>query len=238
MIAPAERYVVHVRFDRPGDVALVNRVQAIDHSSAASSPRRTRWASCTSAAQRQRARPAPSRSRRCARTPRRAREHRARIAPTSRGAPTRPSCSRCETQGPAVLHPAADAARLHLLHPVEWSGTMPNELGSDGPTRSAGVRDPATGRRTWNRLEFRRGDVVRIRLVNERRTFHAMQHPIHIHGQRFLVLAVNGVPNDESASGRTPCCCPPARRLICCSSSSNPGRWMLHCHIAEHLSAT
>jgi FtsP/CotA-like multicopper oxidase with cupredoxin domain len=31
VIAPAERYVVHVKFDRAGDVALPNRVQALDH---------------------------------------------------------------------------------------------------------------------------------------------------------------------------------------------------------------
>src|SRR5205814_10567908 len=31
VIAPAERFVVHVRFDRPGKVALVNRVQGLDH---------------------------------------------------------------------------------------------------------------------------------------------------------------------------------------------------------------
>src|SRR2546428_4472176 len=31
VIAPAERYVVHVRFDRPGRVTLVNRVQGLDH---------------------------------------------------------------------------------------------------------------------------------------------------------------------------------------------------------------
>src|SRR6185503_3418015 len=31
VIGPAERYVVHVRFDRPGDVALVNRVRGLDH---------------------------------------------------------------------------------------------------------------------------------------------------------------------------------------------------------------
>ena len=30
-IAPAERFVVDVRFDEPGDVSLVNRVRAIDH---------------------------------------------------------------------------------------------------------------------------------------------------------------------------------------------------------------
>ena len=31
VISPAERYVVHVRFDRPGDVAFVNRVRGLDH---------------------------------------------------------------------------------------------------------------------------------------------------------------------------------------------------------------
>jgi hypothetical protein len=31
VIAPAERYIVHVRFDVPGDVSLVNRVQGLDH---------------------------------------------------------------------------------------------------------------------------------------------------------------------------------------------------------------
>ena len=31
VIAPAERYVVHVQFSRPGSVALVNRVRGLDH---------------------------------------------------------------------------------------------------------------------------------------------------------------------------------------------------------------
>ena len=31
VLSPAERYIVHVRFDEPGDYALVNRVQGIDH---------------------------------------------------------------------------------------------------------------------------------------------------------------------------------------------------------------
>src|SRR5687768_835820 len=31
VISPAERYVVHVRFDRPGQFALVNRVRGLDH---------------------------------------------------------------------------------------------------------------------------------------------------------------------------------------------------------------
>ena len=44
---------------------------------------------------------------------------------------------------------------------------------------------------------FRRGDVVKIRLRNDRGAMHAMQHPVHIHGQRFLVLSRDGVPNDN-----------------------------------------
>src|SRR5256714_6094124 len=31
VIAPAERYVVHVRFDKPGNVAFVNKVVGLDH---------------------------------------------------------------------------------------------------------------------------------------------------------------------------------------------------------------
>jgi FtsP/CotA-like multicopper oxidase with cupredoxin domain len=63
-----------------------------------------------------------------------------------------------------------------------------------------------------------------------------MQHPIHLHGQRFLVVARNGVPSDNLAwkdtavvaAGQT------ADLLV---EMSNPGRWMLHCHVAEHLEA-
>ena len=44
---------------------------------------------------------------------------------------------------------------------------------------------------------FTRGVPAKIRLVNERHAFHGMQHPIHLHGQRFLVLSVNGVPTED-----------------------------------------
>ena len=83
--------------------------------------------------------------------------------------------------------------------PVEWSGTMPMmNWASTGRQVRWILRDPATGQENMDvDWTFRGGDVVKLRLVNERRAFHAMQHPIHIHGQRFLVLAVNGVPNDN-----------------------------------------
>ena len=99
------------------------------------------------------------------------------------------------------------------------------------------VRDPATGKENMDvDWSFQRGDIVKIRLVNERRSFHAMQHPIHIHGQRFLVLAVNGVPNEHWVWKDT-VLVPAGATVDVLLELSNPGRWMLHCHIAEHLSA-
>jgi FtsP/CotA-like multicopper oxidase with cupredoxin domain len=83
---------------------------------------------------------------------------------------------------------------------------------------------------------FQRGEPVKLRLVNERRSFHGMQHPIHLHGQRFLVLAVNGVPTDDLVWKDT-VLVPAGSVVDILVDPANPGRWMLHCHIAEHLEA-
>ena len=63
-----------------------------------------------------------------------------------------------------------------------------------------------------------------------------MQHPIHLHGQRFLVLSVNGAPNVHLVWKDT-VLLPAGSAVDILLDPSNPGRWMLHCHIAEHLSA-
>ena len=72
--------------------------------------------------------------------------------------------------------------------------------------------------------------------MNDRGAFHAMQHPLHIHGQRFLVLSQNGVPNDNLVWKDT-VLLPAASTTDILLELSNPGRWMIHCHIAEHLEA-
>jgi FtsP/CotA-like multicopper oxidase with cupredoxin domain len=83
---------------------------------------------------------------------------------------------------------------------------------------------------------FARGAVVKLRLVNERTAIHAMQHPIHVHGQRFLVLAVNGVPSADLVWKDT-VLVPAGATVDLLLDLSNPGRWMVHCHVVEHLSA-
>jgi FtsP/CotA-like multicopper oxidase with cupredoxin domain len=81
---------------------------------------------------------------------------------------------------------------------------------------------------------FRVGDQVKIRLLNEMAGDHPMHHPFHIHGAgRFLVLSRDGVaePNlmwKDTVLVRT------GETVDILLDVTNPGRWMAHCHIAEH----
>jgi FtsP/CotA-like multicopper oxidase with cupredoxin domain len=83
--------------------------------------------------------------------------------------------------------------------------------------------------------QFTVGDRVKIRLVNEMESDHPMHHPFHLHGAgRFLVLARDGVvePNlvwKDTVLVRT------GQTVDILFDVSNPGLWMAHCHIAEHM---
>jgi len=83
--------------------------------------------------------------------------------------------------------------------------------------------------------QFTAGERVKIRLVNEMDSDHPMHHPFHLHGAgRFLVLARDGVaePNlvwKDTVLVRT------GQTVDILFDVSNPGLWMAHCHIAEHM---
>jgi FtsP/CotA-like multicopper oxidase with cupredoxin domain len=83
--------------------------------------------------------------------------------------------------------------------------------------------------------QFTVGDRVKIRLVNEMDSDHPMHHPFHLHGAgRFLVLARDGVaePNlvwKDTVLVRT------GQTVDILFDVTNPGLWMAHCHIAEHM---
>ncbi len=122
--------------------------------------------------------------------------------------------------------------------PVEWTDTMSdmNWIATSKEVRWI-LRDPATGAENmdidWN---FERGTVTKIRLVNDAEAFHPMNHPVHLHGQRFLTITRNGVPVDNLAWRDTELL-PVGGTVDILVENSNPGTWMLHCHIAEHLEA-
>jgi len=84
--------------------------------------------------------------------------------------------------------------------------------------------------------KFKVGDKVKVSIFNDPKSMHPMQHPIHFHGQRFLVLSINGIANTNLVwkdttlvqTGDT------VEILI---DMSNPGKWLAHCHISEHPEA-
>lgn len=99
------------------------------------------------------------------------------------------------------------------------------------------IVDPDAGRTNmeigWN---FNVGEKVKIRIFNDPKSMHPMQHPIHFHGQRFLVLAENGKPSTDLVWKDT-VLVPAGQTVDILLDVSNPGTWMAHCHIAEHLEA-
>jgi hypothetical protein len=84
---------------------------------------------------------------------------------------------------------------------------------------------------------FTVGDRVKIRLVNEVDSDHPMHHPFHLHGAgRFLVLARDGAPEPnlvwkDTVLVRT------GQTVDILFDVTEPGLWMAHCHIAEHMQA-
>jgi FtsP/CotA-like multicopper oxidase with cupredoxin domain len=81
---------------------------------------------------------------------------------------------------------------------------------------------------------FRVGDRIKIRLLNEMAGDHPMHHPFHVHGAgRFLVLTRDGEvePNlvwKDTVLVRA------GETVDILLDVTNVGRWMAHCHIAEH----
>jgi FtsP/CotA-like multicopper oxidase with cupredoxin domain len=236
VLGPAERYVVQVRFDRPGRTAMVNRVRGLDHLYG-------RFFAETDTlgiveVGRERTDQDLSRSFDVLRTDQAAAAEMARFRQAAEGAREQALILTLETRGlPRITQRLMQLDSIYFS-PMEWSRTMPMmNWASTGRQVRWILRDPATGRENMDvAWRFRRGEPVRIRLVNQRQSFHAMQHPIHLHGQRFLVLSVNGVPNDAPVWKDT-VLLPAGSVVDILLDPANPGRWMLHCHIAEHLSA-
>ncbi len=236
VIAPAQRYVVDVRFAEAGDVALVNQVQAINHSYGYYFPQIDTLG--TIQVGRQDVSPDYGASFQRLRSHGEVSAEFARYRRFFDRPPDHELLLTLETHG--LPFPLEQLLQIETsyFNPVEWSGTMPMmDWLSTGKQAEWVLRDAATGKENmaidWT---FRLGDVVKLRLVNDRHTLHAMAHPIHLHGQWFLVLSQNGVPNTNLVWKDT-VLLPVGATADLLVEMSNPGKWMLHCHIAEHLQA-
>ena len=143
-------------------------------------------------------------------------------------------------------HHAEEAGAAHAHHGhghdheaaggIEWEDDMVdvNKLTTPANTRWKLVDRSNDAENHDIQWRFRVGDRAKIRLLNEMDSDHPMHHPFHIHGAgRFLVLARDGVvePNlvwSDTVLVRT------GETVDIVLDVTNAGRWMAHCHIAEH----
>jgi FtsP/CotA-like multicopper oxidase with cupredoxin domain len=140
---------------------------------------------------------------------------------------------------------APEGASTHAAHShrdsgdgLEWEDLMPEiNKATDASNMIWQFVDRDTedvnGAISWI---FKLGDRVKIRLVNEvEGSDHPMHHPFHIHGAgRFLVLSRDGIP-EENLVWKDTVLCRSGQTVDILLDVTNPGLWMAHCHIAEHM---
>ncbi len=237
VVVPAERWSVELHLPEAGTVVLENRVQGLDHLGARFFPRvdtlgviRVEGTPVAGAAERAQDFTATrSHAGLVAEVESLAERHRERE-------PDHSLILELEvTELPFPLDPLLGWEATYRP-PVEWEGVMPDmDWLVSGDMARWSLRDPETGLRDmaidWR---FQLGEEVRIRLVNDRNGLHPMHHPIHLHGQRFLVTAVDGEPVEHLAWKDT-VLVPVGSTVDLVVEMTNPGPWMIHCHISEHL---
>jgi FtsP/CotA-like multicopper oxidase with cupredoxin domain len=124
---------------------------------------------------------------------------------------------------------------------IEWNDSdgmmqMMNAMATAAETKWK-ITDAATGKSNMDiDWDFARGTPVKIEIYNDPNSMHPMQHPVHFHGQRFLMLSIDGVRQTNLAWKDT-VFVPAGATVDILLDPSNPGTWMAHCHISEHLAA-
>ncbi len=238
VIGPAQRYIVEVMFENPGSYALRNAIQTIDHMRGRFSARVDTLGAIAVRAGRV---PASS-------------DHSAAFGRLRENPGVAEELDRyrrhfdrpvdhelvLSMRGGELPATIVQVMTLDTLYkpPAEFNDAMPmmNYL-STGDNVTWILRDAATGRENTDIVwRFKVGDVAKIRLFNDPRALHPMHHPIHIHGQRFLVLARDGIANANLVWKDT-AIVPVGSSLDILLELSNPGAWLAHCHISEHIEA-
>ena len=228
-LGPAERYIVDARFDAPGRHAIVNHVQWLDHARGTyQDVADTLGFVEVTDTQAPRATVDFETLRRDSTV---ARE----VAPLRRYLTRAPDRTLTLAMRLKDVSPAMLGMLSGISVPVDWNDGMPQMhwalTGREVEWLIADERGRENMAIDWR---AKRGEIVKLRLVNRFDVAHAMAHPIHLHGQRFVVLARNGVPNDNLGWKDT-AVLPAGETMDLLVEMTNPGRWMLHCHIAEHL---
>ncbi|MFT6361153.1 MAG: FtsP/CotA-like multicopper oxidase with cupredoxin domain [Candidatus Paceibacteria bacterium] len=121
---------------------------------------------------------------------------------------------------------------------IEWEDDMAmmNAM-SNTENISWKLIDEATNEKpTMNDWNFNQGDFVKVQIYNDPSSMHPMQHPVHFHGQRFVVLTRDDEVNDNF-QWKDSVLVPTGETVDILIEMTNVGDWMAHCHIAEHNAA-
>ncbi len=81
-------------------------------------------------------------------------------------------------------------------------------------------------------ITVKMGDVVRLRLAG----IGQFAHPMHLHGMSFKIVATDGNPVPEAAQlTKDTITVNPGERYDIEFTATNPGTWVLHCHVLHHV---
>ena len=237
VIAPAERYIIEARFETPGEALITNSIQAIDEFRGEFYPRVDTLGTVVVSDN------AVADDFGHGFETLRTHEDVRQDVETYRVHFDRPVDHRLEltlrvNDLPLPIIRAMEFEAGLYSPPIEWNDAMPmmNWLSSADQIEWI-LRDPDTGKENMEiNWAFRKGDVVKLRIFNNPNTLHPMNHPFHMHGQRYLVLSIDGVSN-KNLVWKDTSVIPVGSTVDILADISNPGTWMMHCHIAEHLHA-
>lgn len=82
--------------------------------------------------------------------------------------------------------------------------------------------------------QFKKWDIIKIHIENPKNSAHPMQHPFHIHWQRFLVIDKDW-KRQTNLVWKDTVLIKTWESVDILVDMNNPWEWMAHCHIAEHL---
>lgn len=122
---------------------------------------------------------------------------------------------------------------------IEWDDKDNAQMNSISNTKTVAwkIIDEDTGKKNMDiDWKFKVGEKIKIRITNDGASIHPMQHPIHFHGQRFLILNQNGTLQTNLVWKDT-VTVPAGEYVDILVDASNPGAWVAHCHILEHIEA-
>lgn len=144
---------------------------------------------------------------------------------------------------PANTMPEPDLARAER-HEVVFGGGMMGGMGmAMMGGRRVGMREMMHNGKAWAingvaatghvmdpLLVLKRGQSYVLALNNDT----AWPHPIHLHGHSFRVMSRNGQPT-RYGEWQDTVLMSPRERVEIAFVADNPGNWMFHCHILEHM---